>query len=210
MGEFIGPVENAPRNSYAFQFRRTSRLLGRYYNGKLYERGAIRSTQYDVLATLATQHHKNNSIIDVADLLGMAPSTLSRSLSRLERDGFVEFRYGADARRKFPKITGNGRAALERARAAIVLVPQARLATRFEKVFPDIRTRLERVNHLLRVQIHDEWLVRLYPFLRDHYVSQWYGITYMDAVFRGLEEDARYWEKQRARGYTSRDPPPSS
>lgn len=206
---FEGPVESPPRNSYAFQLRRTSRIVCRYWNEKLREGRALRTTQYDVLAMLETERRIDNNVSDLAKLLGMAPSTLSRSLSRLAREGFVRLEYGRDDRMRFPKITELGRTVLEKAREVVVEVAQARISTRFEKVFGDLRTRCEKLNSLMHAQRQEEITAKVFPWRSAYYESQWYDISLQQALRRqwAREEKRRREEEEWQRTHGWPTPP---
>lgn len=69
--------------------RRASRLITKAYDNALRPMG-LRITQFTMLAA-ATASDGGASLSDVADLLGMDRTTLSRNLKPLERDGLIVF-----------------------------------------------------------------------------------------------------------------------
>lgn len=94
--------------------RRADRALNRLYDEALRPSG-LTTTQYALLSTLARAgqpllHSR------LADMQGMAGTTLSRNLKPLVRDGLVRITPGEDRRTHFVSMTAEGEALLERAR----------------------------------------------------------------------------------------------
>lgn len=93
--------------------RRADRLLNRVYDDALRPSGLL-TTQYALLSTLvradAPLAHSA-----LAEQQAMSPTTLSRNLKPLVRDGLAQVRPGEDRRTRFVSITPAGREALQRA-----------------------------------------------------------------------------------------------
>src|SRR5215472_17100279 len=79
------PIEKA-QGCLNFQLRRTSRLLGRYYDDALRHLG-LRVTQFNLLAVLAQTGPI--AITALADLMGMERSALARNLKPIQRRKLV-------------------------------------------------------------------------------------------------------------------------
>jgi DNA-binding MarR family transcriptional regulator len=91
-------------------------------------------TQYGVLGHLAT--FEGISIGELAEKLVMDPTTLTRNLRPLEREGLVAVKPDRrDRRARSVELTGNGRKALERARPGWV-----RAQRHVERLFGELET----------------------------------------------------------------------
>ncbi len=95
----------------SFQLRRTSRAITQLYDAAL-EPAGIRSTQFALLVAIAKK--EPISISDLGDLLVIDPTTLSRSLPKLERMGHIKVVNGSDRRERLVRLTAKGRKVLER------------------------------------------------------------------------------------------------
>ena len=95
----------------SFQLRRTSRAITQLYDAAL-EPSGIRSTQFALLVAIAKK--EPISISDLGDMLVIDPTTLSRSLPKLERMGHIKVVDGADRRERLVRLTAKGRSALEK------------------------------------------------------------------------------------------------
>ena len=109
-------VAKLPDTLWGRHIRRAARLGARLHHTivREHERPAIplRATQLDVLAVVAYSGPRH-TIFEIARRLGLHRTTLSRSLSRLERHGFVRrSSHHADARRRLVEITELGRLAI--------------------------------------------------------------------------------------------------
>lgn len=95
----------ATRECACLAARRHARLLTRHFDDHLRPHG-LRSTQFSVLAALA----QTGPILlgDLADLLGLDRTTLTRSVAILEDRGWVTTAPAADARTRPLRITGAG------------------------------------------------------------------------------------------------------
>ena len=93
--------------------RRADRLLNRVYDDALRPSGLL-TTQYALLSALgrAAAPLAHSAL---AEQQAMSPTTLSRNLKPLQRDGLVQVAPGEDRRARYVSITPVGRAALQRA-----------------------------------------------------------------------------------------------
>ena len=99
------------RECGSFNLRKASRVVTQLYDDILQPTG-LRSTQVVVLVTLAVEQEL--SMVGLARQLVLSPSTLSRNIRPLERDGLIETR-DAGKRGKSVRLTARGRKALLKA-----------------------------------------------------------------------------------------------
>ncbi len=104
--------------------RRATRRLTQAYDQALRPSG-LRLTQYSVLANVARR--EGLSITELAGLLAMERTTLTRNLRPLERAGLIRVAPGPDQRRRAVEITADGRRRYE---AAVPLWREAERAFR--------------------------------------------------------------------------------
>jgi DNA-binding MarR family transcriptional regulator len=97
----------------SFQLRRVSRLVGRRYDAHLAAVG-LKTTQYSLLSALERVGAMRS--IDLARLLALDASTLTRNLEPLVEAGWVESAPGADRRTRLLRLTRKGAAQRQRAR----------------------------------------------------------------------------------------------
>jgi len=107
-----------------FRLRKLSRLVGAIYDEALRPSG-LRGTQFNVLVALALL--REVTVKRLAMTLAMDRTTLSRSLTPLERDGLVRSQPGADGRERVLALTDLGHTRLKSAIARWELA-QARIA----------------------------------------------------------------------------------
>ena len=105
------PIEKT-QGCLNFQLRRTSRLLGRYYDDALRHLG-LRVTQFNLLAVLAQTGPI--AITALADLMGMERSALARNLKPIQRRKLVTVTRGKDKRTRTVTLAPAGRRRLEEA-----------------------------------------------------------------------------------------------
>lgn len=98
----------------SFQLRRVSRLVGRRYDAHLAAVG-LKTTQYSLLSALERVGAMRS--VDLARLLALDASTLTRNLEPLVEAGWVESAPGADRRTRVLRLTRKGAAQRQRARA---------------------------------------------------------------------------------------------
>lgn len=108
------PVEGLAeaRACYCLAARKRARELTRLYEEKLRPYG-LRATQFSILAVLGLKGAMR--VGDLADVLGLERTTLTRSASVLERDGRIVEAPAEDARERRWQLTSEGRRAVEAA-----------------------------------------------------------------------------------------------
>ncbi len=106
--------DSDPRASYCTcaVLRRASRRMTQVYDQALKPFG-LRLTQYSLLASLLRSD--DMSITELAELLVMERTTLTRNLKPLEAAGWLRVRAGPDRRSRAVAITPSGRAVVEQA-----------------------------------------------------------------------------------------------
>jgi len=108
-------MENAPhlwetRDCHCLAARRRARELTRLYEQKLRPHG-LRATQFSILAVLAL---KGVAVMkELAEILSLERTTVTRSAGVLERNGWVEEAASDDARERPLRLTAAGRSRLE-------------------------------------------------------------------------------------------------
>jgi DNA-binding MarR family transcriptional regulator len=90
--------------------RRTARALTRDFEAKLRPYG-LRATQFSILAALALKGP--TPVSELAEVLGLERTTLTRSAAVLGRNGWVEVAPSEDARKHPLRLTPAGREKLE-------------------------------------------------------------------------------------------------
>jgi DNA-binding MarR family transcriptional regulator len=96
---------SACRNCYCLAARRRARAITRLYEKKLRPHG-LRATQFSVLAALALKGA--TPVKELADLLGLERTTLTRIGAVLERNGWVATAASPDARERPLRLTVAG------------------------------------------------------------------------------------------------------
>jgi DNA-binding MarR family transcriptional regulator len=92
--------------------RRASRIVTQLYDEEL-RRTGMRATQFTLLQALATA--KNITQGDLADLLGMDSTTLTRTLTPLRKKGWIGSERGEDRRQVRLTLTAKGAREFRRA-----------------------------------------------------------------------------------------------
>ena len=95
----------APIGCVGARMRRTSRALTAAYNEAFREAG-IRSTQWPILAALRVAG--SMTLGDLADAVGSDPSTISRNIRPLVRDGLIDLAEDDDGRKRHARLTPKG------------------------------------------------------------------------------------------------------
>lgn len=95
-----------------FNTRRATRLVTQFYDKALAPTG-LRSTQYSLLSVLSLMDEI--FMQDLAFVLAMDRTTLTRNLNPLLKKGWVKVSVGSDRRARPIAITPKGKAALENA-----------------------------------------------------------------------------------------------
>lgn len=97
-----------------FKLRRLTRRVTQHYDRALAPAG-LRVTQFSLLSALARDPRTGIPMSELADLLDLERTTLTRNVAPLAERGWVEVVGGADARSRDVRITPAGRAAREAA-----------------------------------------------------------------------------------------------
>jgi len=92
--------------------RETSRKITRLYD-ELLQPAGIKTTQFTLLAAISLQD--DATLTDLAKVLGMDRTTLSRNLRPLERDGLIEMSAEGYRRARSASITEQGTTVMETA-----------------------------------------------------------------------------------------------
>jgi DNA-binding MarR family transcriptional regulator len=96
----------------AFGVRRASRMVTSLYDQELSNHG-LRSTQFTILNALNAL--EDVTINELAEQLQSDRTTLTRNLARLERQGWISRKAGADRRSRHVTLTPAGRVKLNAA-----------------------------------------------------------------------------------------------
>lgn len=96
------------------KLRRLTRLASRHYDAYLNECG-LKTTQYSLLATIADRGPLGQG--ELARLLSLDASTLTRNLRPLVDSGLLSVDAGVDARSRLVSVTDAGRDKRQQARA---------------------------------------------------------------------------------------------
>jgi DNA-binding MarR family transcriptional regulator len=120
--------------------RETSRTITRRYDEVLKPSGLL-ATQYIVL--VAIQKEQPAAISQLAEVMAMDRTTLTRNLKPLEKSGLVVTGRGDDQRTHVVSLTLKGKSALEKAfplwRKAQTDVATILGATRFKRLLSDLK-----------------------------------------------------------------------
>lgn len=90
-----------------FNIRKTARVIARAYDQAL-EPSGLKNTQFTALALI--DRLAPLTISELAEIMEIERTTLTRNLRILARDGLVSIRKGADARSKRIGLTAEGKA----------------------------------------------------------------------------------------------------
>jgi len=125
--------------------RMVSRVVTQLYDDCLRPSG-LRVTQFSILAALARLGEA--SLKRLEEELAIDQTTLTRSLSLLERGGVLERASHPDGRIKAMRLTSNGRRALEGARPLWAQAQRKVLRELGTNAWADTQRRLTRLHHL--------------------------------------------------------------
>jgi DNA-binding MarR family transcriptional regulator len=104
------PIE-PPLGCTCFKLRKLTRAMSRLYDQRMASVG-LKTTQYSLLANAA---RAPRPVAELADILGMERTTLTRNLKPLLDAGWVVLMPGADSRQRIVTITDEGRAKVKQA-----------------------------------------------------------------------------------------------
>jgi len=130
----------------SFNLRRTARAVTRMFDMALQESG-MRSTQFSILVGIMKSQPV--SIGALAEVLIIDPTTLTRSLRLLQKEGFITISNRAEMRQRFLKITGKGERALARSLPAWRKVQQRFVTTVGAEQWKGLRNGLEELAHTI-------------------------------------------------------------
>jgi DNA-binding MarR family transcriptional regulator len=112
-----------PLGCTCFKLRKLTRAMSRLYDQHMATVG-LKTTQYSVLANAA---RAALPVAELAEILGVERTTLTRNLKPLQDAGWIELKAGADSRQRIVTITEAGRAMLK-----LAYVAWRRAQTEFE------------------------------------------------------------------------------
>jgi len=130
----------------SFNFRRTARAVTRLYDMALQESG-MRSTQFAILVGIAKKQPV--SVGDLADVLFIDSTTLTRSLRLLQKEGLIAISNRAAKRQRFLTITAKGEDALARSLPAWRKAHEHFVARVGSEYWMGLRNELERLAHVV-------------------------------------------------------------
>jgi DNA-binding MarR family transcriptional regulator len=102
-------IAEAAATCACFNFRKASRAVTSFFDAKLQPSG-LRSTQLVILIAVALSEAA--ALAQLARLLVMERSTLTRNLRPLEKQGLLRVVSGSDRRTRLVELTPEGRSAL--------------------------------------------------------------------------------------------------
>ncbi|WP_426102710.1 MarR family winged helix-turn-helix transcriptional regulator [Massilia sp. TSP1-1-2] len=140
-----------PLGCTCFKLRKLTRAMSRLYDQHMATVG-LKTTQYSLLVNAA---RAALPVAELADILGLDRTTLTRNLRPLLDAGWVELKSGADSRQRIVTITGSGRQMLKRA-----YIAWRRAQTEFE-------TRMGRDAVRALHQQLETTMIQLTPLLED-------------------------------------------
>lgn len=94
------------------RMRKATRFVTQFYDQKLKLVG-LRITQFSILSLIATDSKR--TMMSIAEELLMDRTTLTRGLSILLKNGYIEQLKTKDSRKKIMKLTDKGRRILDKA-----------------------------------------------------------------------------------------------
>lgn len=128
----------------SFNFRRTARAVTRMFDMALQECG-MRSTQFSILVAIVK--YQPVSIGALGEVLVIDPTTLTRSLGLLQKEGLIIISNRAEMRQRFAAITRKGERALVRSLPAWRKVQERFVATVGAEQWENLRNGLEQLAH---------------------------------------------------------------
>ncbi|MEY7999850.1 MarR family winged helix-turn-helix transcriptional regulator [Clostridium sp. Mt-5] len=100
-------------NCICKNLKMTSRLITQFYD-KIFHPIGLRSTQFSLLAVIMS--HDNISIGELADILLMDQTTVTRNVEILRKNGYINVRIGEDdSRKRYISINKKGKEKLNEA-----------------------------------------------------------------------------------------------
>lgn len=105
-----------PRGCTHLKLRQLARRVGRHYDAALRDGSGLKTSQYSLLATIASLEPVRPA--DLAAQMALEPSTLTRNLQPLVAQGWVVVGAGVDQRSRLVTLTAAGRAKRQEAQRA--------------------------------------------------------------------------------------------
>ena len=130
----------------SFNFRRTARAVTRLYDTAMQESG-IRSTQFAILVGIAKSQPV--AIGTLGETLVIDPTTLTRSLRLLKKEGLISVSERAKMRQRFVSMTPQGEKVLARSLPAWRKVHQRFVETLGSQHWIELRNELEKIAHVV-------------------------------------------------------------
>lgn len=124
----------------SFNLRRTARAVTRAYDAALQKTG-MRSTQFAILVGIAKTQPV--SIGALADVLIIDPTTLTRSLRLLQKEGLITISNRSTMRQRFLTLTDKGKHSLARSLQAWRKAQEQFVSTVGAEPWNDLRNKLE-------------------------------------------------------------------
>ncbi len=100
------------QNCACFNVRKSARVLTQHYDTAM-QSVDLRATQFTILGVLSA--YSGITVTDLADILMMDRTTLTRNLRPLENKGLVKTRAGDDRRTRLIELSKKGKNKLEKA-----------------------------------------------------------------------------------------------
>ena len=107
-GSVATELPPGPRGCSNFKLRQADRLVSRHYDAVIGNRSGLKTSQYSLLSHIAA--HGPIRPADLAQLMALEPSTLTRNLQPLVAQGWVLVEPGSDGRSRQVSLTDAGRA----------------------------------------------------------------------------------------------------
>ena len=126
--------------------RETARKISRMYDEMLQPAG-IRTTQFTMLAAISVQG--DATITELAAILGMDRTTLSRNLKPLERSGLIEVSEEGYRRARSTRITDKGVDVMEKALPLWSSAQDSMRKRLGNETWDRVQTDLNEIGHLL-------------------------------------------------------------
>jgi DNA-binding MarR family transcriptional regulator len=128
----------------SFNLRKTARAVTQVFDAALQETG-MRSTQFAILVGIAKKQPV--PIGALADVLIIDPTTLTRSLGLLRKEGLITISNRSTMRQRFLALTDKGERALARSLPAWRKVQEQFVSTVGAAQWNDLRNKLEKLAH---------------------------------------------------------------
>lgn len=128
-----------------FNLRRTARAVTRFYD-QAFQGCGLRSTQFSILVAVAKT--QPTSIGDLADLMIIDSTTLTRSLGRLQKEGVLTISQRRAKRQRFVTLTPKGEKLIADSLPAWRVAHERFVQALSAEHWTTLRTDLERIAHL--------------------------------------------------------------